>query len=247
VTLSGRVRCSAATTIRYAVLNWRGVADTVTSDIVNDWTSAVYDEAGFFIANARPLTNLLGAVATGSVAVAAGAWTALAPLSGTVSSTGSNLIVVIWTESTQAQNVTLDIGEAQLERGIVRTPFEKRPLALELAMCQRFYEKSFPLDIAPAQNAGVDGMMTFSQGVAASTGQGGMFFPFKVAKRIAPTVVTYNPLAASAQIRNNTTSSNWTATTATGRHGGLQVSGTSPAGTALGDTASMHWSADAEL
>jgi hypothetical protein len=39
VVLSARVRMSASTTLRYAVLGWAGTADSATEDFVNDWTS----------------------------------------------------------------------------------------------------------------------------------------------------------------------------------------------------------------
>ena len=44
-TLSARVRCSASTTLRYAILEWTGTADTLgdattSRDPVNDWTSS---------------------------------------------------------------------------------------------------------------------------------------------------------------------------------------------------------------
>ena len=35
--------------------------------------------------------------------------------------------------------ITLDVGEVQLEEGIVATPFEHRPYGVELALCQRYY------------------------------------------------------------------------------------------------------------
>lgn len=237
---SCRVRCSAATTIRYALINWKGAADTVTSDIVADWTSGSFAEGGFFIANA-------GVAQVGSVAVSANTWTSLPGVTGPLSSSTTNIIVMVWTDSAQAQNVTLDIGECQLERGSLRFPFEKRPLALELAMCQRYYEKSFPLDTTPAQNGGTTEVPVFSQAVAASTSQGGIFFAFKVTKRASPTVTGFNPLAANAQIRNNTGSTDWSSTATSARQGGVFFTGTSPAASAAGNICSIHWTADAEL
>jgi hypothetical protein len=44
----------------------------------------------------------------------------------------------------------MDLYEIQLEPGVVATSFEKRPYGLELQLCQRFFEKSFDADIAPA-------------------------------------------------------------------------------------------------
>jgi hypothetical protein len=45
----------------------------------------------------------------------------------------------------------------QLEKGALVTPFEFRPEALELQLCQRYYEKTFDLNIVPATNLGLGG------------------------------------------------------------------------------------------
>lgn len=132
-TLSGRVRCSASTTLRYAILEWTGAADAVTSDVVLDWTSASITAGGFF--NSTTLT-LAGA---GSLAVTAATWTSLTALTATLGASGNNYIVIVWTDTTQAQNVTLDYERMQYEPGAVATTFEGRHIAQELALCQRYY------------------------------------------------------------------------------------------------------------
>lgn len=40
------------------------------------------------------------------------------------------------------QSGTFDIAQVQLEEGSAATPFEQRPIGMELSMCQRYYEKS---------------------------------------------------------------------------------------------------------
>jgi hypothetical protein len=47
------------------------------------------------------------------------------------------------------QSGTFDIARVQVEPGGFRTPFELRPLGTELALCQRYYEKSYDLDTTP--------------------------------------------------------------------------------------------------
>jgi hypothetical protein len=37
------------------------------------------------------------------------------------------------------QNITLDLAQVQLEEGPIATPFEQRPIGLELSLCQRYY------------------------------------------------------------------------------------------------------------
>ncbi len=136
VTLSGRVRCSAAATLRYAILEWTSTADSVTSDVVNSWTSGTYTAGNFFLASS------LTVAAVGSLAVSANTLTDLTKLTATLSSSMNNLMVLIWTEGTVAQNVTLDAA-LQLEQGSVATPREVRPAATELMLCMRYYQEVY--------------------------------------------------------------------------------------------------------
>lgn len=41
------------------------------------------------------------------------------------------------------QSGTFDIAQVQLEEGSVATPFEQRPIGLELSLCQRYYEVQY--------------------------------------------------------------------------------------------------------
>jgi hypothetical protein len=142
VIMSARVRCSNSTTLRYAILEWTGTADSVTSDVVNSWTSGTFTAGNFFLGSNLTVT------ATGSTALTANTLTDVS-LSATLGSSMNNLIVLFWTDSTQAQNSTLDIGKAQLEPGAVATPFERRHHQTELHLCQRYYVKTYAIDTAP--------------------------------------------------------------------------------------------------
>lgn len=135
VTLSARVRCSNSTTLRYAIIEWTGTADTVTSDFVNDWTSGTFTAGAFFKSTSTTIT------ATGSTALTANTFAKIA-LTGTVGSSAQNVVVFFWTDSTQAQTSTLDVGLAQLESGSAATPFERRSYGDELALCQRYFQKA---------------------------------------------------------------------------------------------------------
>ena len=142
-TLSGRLRASASLTVRFAILEWTGTADTVTSDVVNDWTSSTFTTGNFFISTT---TNLLAA---GSLALTANTWADLTALTATCGSSMNNLIVVVWTDATAAQNVTLDFSRMQLEPGAVATHFETLAPGVEITRCERWYEKSYNLANAP--------------------------------------------------------------------------------------------------
>jgi hypothetical protein len=74
------------------------------------------------------------------------------------------------------------IGDFQLEIGSVATPFEQRPIGLELALCQRYYEIS---------SAIVNQIAASSQHLANAW--------FKVTKRVSPTSIVYkSPVGGAA-------------------------------------------------
>jgi hypothetical protein len=67
---------------------------------------------------------------------------------------------------------TFDIAQVQLEEGPIATPFEQRPIGIELALCQRYYEKGFEYSSAIGTN-----LLTNER-----------YIPFKVVKRVVPTI-----------------------------------------------------------
>ncbi|KZE29127.1 hypothetical protein AVW15_04790 [Chelatococcus daeguensis] len=87
----------------------------------------------------------------------------------------------------------------QLEHGTVPSAFEVRPFSQELAMCQRYFEKSYNLEVAPgtASQMGRRNQNTFQ---IATNHRADI--PFRVIKRAAPTVTIYNPTTGAAgQVR----------------------------------------------
>ena len=155
-----------------------------------------------------------------------------------------------WALATSSQVNVLDtignifaITGAQLEVGNTPTPFEHRPFGVELGMCQRYYEKSFPYATAPAQNVGA------SLGAAYATGQVlnqtfSSLVKFAVAKRAAPTITTYAPDAASA---NWTTITGVTPTATTANIGDSAFAVVGSVAVTAGASYSIHWQASAEL
>ena len=187
IVLSARVRCSASTTLHYAIIEWTGTADTPTKNVVNDWTSGTYTTGNFFIATTTTIT------ATSSTALTANTLATIS-LTGTVGSSANNISVFFWTESTQAQNVTLDIGKVQLEIGLAPTVFGSRPITEELHRCQRFYAKTFAQATSPAQNTGIYvGAIAISVNAAITSGILSANWQFPATMRTTPTITTYSP------------------------------------------------------
>lgn len=151
VSLRARVRCSASTTVRWAVVEWTGTADAITRDVVNDWTNTTFTTGSFFIATT---TTIVG---KGSVAVTANTLAdIIVNALGTVSGSMNNLILFIWTDSAQAQNVTLDIGNVWFGGGGgVPAVFDPPHPAEDLRACQRYFwaPANFTVGLAAANNA----------------------------------------------------------------------------------------------
>jgi hypothetical protein len=84
---------------------------------------------------------------------------------------------------------TIDITGVQLEKGTVATPFEVRPFATELALCQRYYQKSYDVTVAPGSvtDVGTVGVM----GLATVGALVPIVFP--VPMRPGTTMTIYNP------------------------------------------------------
>jgi hypothetical protein len=88
---------------------------------------------------------------------------------------------------------TFKIGDVQLEAGSTATDFERRPIGTELALCQRYYSKSYDLNIAVgASGDPVGGLEYFLAAFSAQTGNLGRNFTFPVSMRATPTVTTYD-------------------------------------------------------
>ena len=77
--------------------------------------------------------------------------------------------------------------------------YEFRDPQKELDLCQLEVWKTFPLDVAPAQNAGLEGSATAINDGIGANGYLELALPYGRRMRADPTeVTTYNPSAANA-------------------------------------------------
>ena len=127
---------SASTTLRWAVVEWTGTADSIPKDIVNDWTNGTFTTGNFF------LSSGLTIVGTGSLALAANTLAdCISNAIGTVSGSMNNLYLFIWTDSAQAQNVTLDVGNVWFGQGASAPPnFDLPQPDADRNACMRYYQ-----------------------------------------------------------------------------------------------------------
>lgn len=243
VTFRPRVRISNSQAVRVAILEWTGTEDSVTSDVVNDWTSGTYTGNNFFVAANYTIS------AVGAKTPSANTWTDMDALTVTLGSTFNNLVLFVWVEQTAAQNVTLDIGKVRFVEGSYAEEVEYPQFSEELWRCQRYFEKSFLYSVAPAQNVGSESGAVTWQGFRAGTVlQYAGRHHFANHKRIVPTMTFYNPRAADSQVRNITQNQN---TSATGSNAigeeNFEVFCTGSASSAIADIYAVHWTANAEL
>lgn len=208
--LALKVRCSASTTIRCALVAWTGAADSPTRDVVNTWSSTTYTAGNFFVASTST-------IAVAAQAVTAATWTDMVVSStspgGVVApSTMTNLYMVVWTDSTQAQNVTLDASLVRCGQGTVAPLWTPPDGQIELSRMQRYYEVG---------SARLDAYHTAGGQIISPV-------PFKVTKRTTPTIsyanVSNSNVSTFDALVNDTNSLNWRCiATATG---GVVWSGT---------------------
>ncbi len=176
---------------------------------------------------------------------------------GSITSGAGRRGVALTLPSGSTGNVTLTLTatgvtykRVQVELGSTATPFEWRPAQIEMALCQRYYWKTFDQAIAPVQNSG-----SFKGGVAyianfAGAGFVGMRVAYPVKMRTTPSVTFYNPGAANANWRNRATpADSGPASLAYSELGdsSLVIANNQVAGDLVGQTIYVHLSCDAEL
>jgi hypothetical protein len=91
-------------------------------------------------------------------------------------------------------NDYFEVTGLQLEEGAVATPFEYRQIPEELALCQRYFEKSYDQATVPGSVV-FSALRTSIQATSQYASVGGLF---AVTKRASPTMVAYNPATGAS-------------------------------------------------
>lgn len=150
-----------------------------------------------------------------------------------------------------SQSGTFDIAQVQIEYGDKATDFENRTFAEELKLCQRYYEKSYDVDVVPGTNTAT-GMTAHGSHVQTTTQVYGASVSLRVTKRTAsPTITIYLQSGTSGQINvsyRGSITSGTAATWAVGQNS-FAVFTSSVSGLTVGEGVSLafHWTVDAEL
>ena len=174
----------------------------------------------------------------------------MASVSGKTIGTSSYLQWIMRFAAATAQ--TVSIWGVQLEYGSTATPFQTAsggsPQA-ELAMCQRYFQKSYPQGIAPATNSTLSGGVSSGQGSAGiGANWNGVRLP--VVMRTAPTVTMYSYTSSTVNTISNAAGTDQAANSGTaagaGDAGFLVFNNAGAIVTTLNGTI-IHYKAEAEL
>lgn len=133
---------------------------------------------------------------------------------------------------------TFQVTGVMLNAGVFCAPFDKRLINQTLIDCQRYYEKSYDNGVALATSTHNGAEVT----VAGSSGW--VLSPrYKATKRTDPSFTIYSSTGASGKVRDDTGSTDVSATASNIGENGCQVSWTSTSG----HTYSGQWTADARF
>ena len=191
VSLSIKIRRVEAVTnfidnIRIGIIGWDGTVDAPLSDVVlgTSWG----------VAGANPTLAVdwdnLGALGFLNTPVNIPVTTSFVKqkIKNVSIPTGTeNLGIFIWCDSDDVDvgNI-LDIAELNFNEGVISVESEKRPFQKELALAQRYFEKSYDLDIAPGT---ITNIGNYSYNWTSTVQIENVTVPFKVSKRIIPTAI----------------------------------------------------------
>jgi len=173
---------------------------------------------------------------------------------GTIPTNATQMEVAFtWTPvGTAGADDSFTIDDVQLEVQTFASQFERMPFEKMLLGCKRHFWKSFAYGTAPAQNVGIaTNELAGIAGFAGATGHNYIWARNPVQMRVAPGpsgVITFNPGAANAQMREEITSTDGTSTTVNAAGGeSLVIQSVGGAGTVLGNLLGVHVTVDAGI
>jgi hypothetical protein len=250
VTLSFWVRSSATGTFGGSVRNSdasRSYPFTYSVSSANTFEKKTVviagDTSGTWLTTSGIGLNISFSLGTGSSRLGtAGAW-AGANYAG---ATGETALI-------STLSATVYLTGVQLEVGNAATEFERRPFGQELALCQRYYQKTYNIGVVPGTGSllGSEFFEVYT-GVAASTaGNVNKGFRFAGSMRDVPSVVLYSDNSGAANAiyvgadRTGVTATSGRISVSGWR--GISVDGTSAQVISNGVATSLHWVANAEF
>jgi len=206
-----------------AANTWEQKSVTIAGDTTGTWIGATNGVGLYAWFN-------LGTGSTGSTTANAWASGSFYAPTGATSVVGTN-------------GATFYITGVQLEKGSTATSFDYRPYGTELALCQRYFEKSYVSGTVPATVTEVGVAYTL---VGNSAGNPASNVYFKVSKRTTPTELSiYSSVTGTiAKVRNSTAGTDENSTAyGTSENGFAALGSTSTSATCF----RFQWTAGSEL
>jgi hypothetical protein len=255
VRLQARIKGTASQTVRFglAELAAAGTVDTIPATFATiSNTGSVDHTLGTNLAYIAPTAGYVDNTTITGSALSCSVTTAWQRFGGvfTVPSDCKNLVVMVWTNAPLTATNGFSLSEVTLVDGPEIQVWTPGSLTDELDRVRRYYQKTFGVDAIPAQNAGVTTGELVSGAWKAGATASAAIIPWRFAPemRAAPTITTYSPAAASAEVRRTGGGADFTATAAGGTTAVQTViTATGDAGGAIGDATAIHATADAEL
>jgi len=184
----------SATTVanQYTVDRWK----VQTSGQNLSWTTS--GGIATFTAPAGGVAQVVeGASIIGGSYVLCWTGTATATVAGTAVTSGTPFTLTANTNAT----VVFSSGTfslPKLERGVAATPFDFRHPQQELALCQRYFEKSYDAGVAPGTVTSIGAERINIAGLASSARGVNIPSTYKISKLAVPTVAIYSPNSGAA-------------------------------------------------
>ena len=187
--------------LQVGIIEWQGTADNLgawAGDPITNWSAPA----------AEPILKPSFAWSGNSISaggyVPTSVWQEFKLEDIQVSSSMTNLGVIIWIDDqswSDDANTLLWLTGVTLSQGTVASSYAPLDESEELAICNHFFEGTFDPDEEPQQNLGNADGCAMAIGNH-SSGEALINWDFRVPKFKDPTIVTYNPMAANANVRN---------------------------------------------
>ena len=193
VTLSFRVYSSLTGTFGGSLTNYAGTRTfpfTYTISTANTWTTISItiagDTSGTWVTSGNGGSlGIRWSLGTGTTySGTAGTWSS----SNYYSATGAVSVV-------GTSGATFYITGVQLEKGSTATSFDYRSIGTELALCQRYFERSY--NIGAATGSFTNGFIGFNTPINSASDVPSNIL-YKVTKRDTPTIVIYNAVSGAS-------------------------------------------------
>ena len=227
---SAKTDTTEVTAIRASILGWTSTEDTVTSDIVSVWAAAPT-----YIANISDYGTKTFTVTSSYQEF---------EVRGVVGATCNNLIFFIHTTTEEAVNDTLYLTKMYAQKAEFDMPYRRRRDQEEQQICDRYYQKSYNVDVVPGTNTAVGLHTLYMEALASNDNTVKDTVHFKTRMRSTPTTESYS--TAGTADRVDMASGEVNSTRSGAGDGSFTNQGTNGAATTWRFLL-FHWTADIEL